>query len=62
MSNRIRQAANAVARGNSNAAIALLTTILAQVDGQSNDDWMVASPERDVLTNSLVSLIQILGP
>lgn len=60
LSSRIRNAANRIADGHESAAIVLLQTALAKVDGQGND-WMHPSPERDALASCLVSLIEMLG-
>ena len=62
MSSRVRNVANAIAQGNNTAAVALLNTVLAQVDGEGSDDWMFPSANRDALFNCLLSLIAVLGP
>ena len=61
LSTLIRNAANTLALGDAQAAIALLTAALKRVDGQGRD-WMLPSAERDALESSLVALIQVLGP
>ena len=59
MSSRVRNAATALARADTSAAVSLLESVLGDFDGQA-DGWMKHSATRDALVKSLEELIEAL--
>ncbi len=62
LANLCRNAANAIADGHFNSALALLTAALEKVDGDEPvPDWMFDSPEKTNLASDLSQLINLLA-
>ena len=58
MSSQVRGVASSIAQGNNSGGVAVLTTILEQIDGESPPtDSMGDSPERTALANTIAELI-----
>jgi hypothetical protein len=61
LANHLSNAANRIASGDYNAAIAQLTTVLNRVDGVSpQPDWMTAGPEQASMHAEIQALITLL--
>ena len=61
ISSRLRNAANAVAGGQTNAAEALLLSLYRKVDGDpAQPDWLVPSSEKTMLHDSVLLLLSLL--
>lgn len=64
LANNLQDAANAIAVGDYDAALASLMMVATKIDGQSPPpDWMPASPQRDALytdVQTLITLVQML--
>lgn len=61
LANRVLIAANALALGEEEIALALLFSVLRRIDDQSPPkDWMVPSPEKDALREDVELLISLI--
>jgi hypothetical protein len=61
LANRVRNAANAVADGDRAGAITLLEGVLQRTDGATSPpDWLLASPEQQMLRAELELLLNLL--
>lgn len=62
LASRIRNAANAISRGDNQSAIALLDGVLARVDGIPDEpDWVYSGSAQEELRNVLILLMVLLG-
>ena len=62
LSNRVNAPANEVAAGNVQQAIDALGAILGCIDGEEPpSDWMIDSPEKEDLANTVTEMIILLG-
>lgn len=62
LASRVNEAANAIAAGDTQSAIALLTCVLTKVDGEEPPaDWMDDSPEKTALYDEIILLLSLLG-
>jgi probable HAF family extracellular repeat protein len=62
LATRVRNAAQAIGKGDAATALALLSGVLAKIDGHSPPpDWVVDSPEKRAIAADLTELIGLLA-